>query len=48
MGINMAPFVPYVVEDRGRGERIFDIYTKLLSERIVFLGWPIDDEVSIL
>ncbi|WP_349682153.1 ATP-dependent Clp protease proteolytic subunit, partial [Mesotoga sp. UBA5825] len=42
----MAPFVPYVVEDRGRGERIFDIYTKLLSERIVFLGWPIDDEVS--
>ncbi|RAM58810.1 Clp protease ClpP, partial [Mesotoga sp. SC_4PWL113PWK15] len=39
-------FVPYVVEDRGRGERIFDIYTKLLSERIVFLGWPIDDEVS--
>ncbi|AFK06601.1 MULTISPECIES: ATP-dependent Clp endopeptidase proteolytic subunit ClpP [Mesotoga] len=46
MGINMAPFVPYVVEDRGRGERIFDIYTKLLSERIVFLGWPIDDEVS--
>ncbi|HAY98560.1 MAG TPA: ATP-dependent Clp endopeptidase proteolytic subunit ClpP, partial [Mesotoga sp.] len=46
MDINMAPFVPYVVEDRGRGERIFDIYTKLLSERIVFLGWPIDDEVS--
>jgi len=46
MDINMAPFIPYVVEDRGRGERIFDIYTKLLSERIVFLGWPIDDEVS--
>jgi len=46
MDTNMAPFVPYVVEDRGRGERIFDIYTKLLSERIVFLGWPIDDEVS--
>jgi len=46
METNMAPFVPYVVEDRGRGERIFDIYTKLLSERIVFLGWPIDDEVS--
>jgi ATP-dependent Clp protease protease subunit len=46
MDTNMAPFIPYVVEDRGRGERIFDIYTKLLSERIVFLGWPIDDEVS--
>lgn len=46
MSINMSPFVPYVVEDRGRGERIFDIFTKLLSERIVFLGWPIDDEIS--
>jgi len=46
MDINMAPFVPYVVEDRGRGERIFDIFTKLLAERIVFLGWQIDDEIS--
>jgi len=46
MDTNMSPFVPYVVEDRGRGERIFDIFTKLLSERIVFLGWPIDDEIS--
>jgi ATP-dependent Clp protease protease subunit len=46
MDISMAPFVPYVVEDRGRGERIFDIFTKLLAERIVFLGWPIDDEIS--
>ncbi|WP_162492877.1 ATP-dependent Clp endopeptidase proteolytic subunit ClpP [Kosmotoga arenicorallina] len=40
------PVVPYVVENRGRGERIYDIFTKLLNERIVFLGWPIDDEVS--
>ncbi len=46
MDTNMAPFVPYVVEDRGKGRKDFDIYTKLLSERIVFLGWPIDDEVS--
>ncbi|RKX51056.1 MAG: ATP-dependent Clp protease proteolytic subunit, partial [Thermotogae bacterium] len=40
------PVVPYVVENRGRGERIYDIFTKLLNERIIFLGWPIDDEVS--
>jgi len=42
----MMPVVPYVVENRGRGERIYDIFTKLLNERIIFLGWPIDDEVS--
>ncbi|AKI98191.1 ATP-dependent Clp endopeptidase proteolytic subunit ClpP [Kosmotoga pacifica] len=42
----MMPVVPYVVENRGRGERIYDIFTKLLSERIIFLGWPIDDEIS--
>lgn len=46
MDIRMQPVVPYVVEDRGRGERIYDIFTKLLSERIIFLGWPIDDEIS--
>ncbi len=40
------PVVPYVVENKGKGERIYDIFTKLLSERIVFLGWPIDDEIS--
>jgi len=42
----MSPVVPYVVETKGHGERIYDIFTKLLSERIVFLGWPIDDEIS--
>lgn len=46
MNIKMQPVVPYVVEDRGRGERIYDIFTKLLSERIIFLGWPVDDEIS--
>lgn len=46
MKTNMSPVVPYVVETKGHGERIYDIFTKLLSERIVFLGWPIDDEIS--
>ncbi|HAA85330.1 MAG TPA: ATP-dependent Clp endopeptidase proteolytic subunit ClpP [Kosmotogaceae bacterium] len=46
MRTNMSPVVPYVVETKGHGERIYDIFTKLLSERIVFLGWPIDDEIS--
>lgn len=46
MDFKMMPVVPYVVENRGRGERIYDIFTKLLNERIIFLGWPIDDEVS--
>ncbi|MDK2950438.1 MAG: ATP-dependent Clp protease, protease subunit [Kosmotogales bacterium] len=41
-----GPYVPYVIDDRGRGERIFDIYTKLLQERIIFLGFPIDDDVA--
>ncbi|MFB2921921.1 MULTISPECIES: ATP-dependent Clp endopeptidase proteolytic subunit ClpP [Aerosakkonema] len=38
--------VPMVVEQSGMGERAFDIYSRLLRERIVFLGTPIDDEVS--
>ena len=43
---NNGPYVPYVIDDRGRGERIYDIYTKLLQERIIFLGFPINDEVA--
>ena len=35
--------VPVVVEQTARGERSFDIYSRLLKERIVFLGTPIDD-----
>ncbi len=46
MNPKMSPVVPYVVETKAHGERIYDIFTKLLSERIVFLGWPVDDEVS--
>jgi ATP-dependent Clp protease protease subunit len=40
--------VPTVVEQTNRGERAFDIYSKLLKERIVFLGTPIDDTVANL
>ena len=40
--------VPVVVEQTGAGERAFDIYSRLLKERIIFLGTPIDDTVSSL
>jgi ATP-dependent Clp protease, protease subunit len=40
--------VPSVVEPSDRGERVFDIYSRLLRERIVFLGTPIDDDVANL
>ena len=42
------PLVPMVIERDGRGERSFDIYSRLLNERIVFLGSPIDDDVANL
>lgn len=38
--------IPYVIEQSPRGERSFDIYSRLLNERIVFLGEPIDDQVA--
>jgi len=41
-------FVPIVVEQSARGERSFDIYSRLLSERIVFLGVPVDDQIANL
>ena len=40
--------VPTVIEQTNRGERAFDIYSRLLKERIIFLGTPIDDTVSNL
>ncbi len=43
-----AYLVPVVVEQTSRGERSFDIYSRLLKERIVFLGTPIDDAVGNL
>ena len=39
-------FVPYVVEQTGRGERSYDIYSRLLKDRIIFLGTAIDDGVA--
>ena len=44
----MSPNIPMVVEQTSRGERAFDIYSRLLSERIVFLGTPVDDWVANL
>ena len=44
----MNQLVPMVVEQTGRFERAYDIYSRLLKERIVFLGTPIDDTVSSL
>ncbi len=38
--------IPYVVEQTGRGERGYDIYSRLLKDRIVFLGTPVDDNVA--
>ena len=40
------PLIPMVVEESPRGERSFDIYSRLLKERIIFLGTPIDDGVA--
>jgi ATP-dependent Clp protease protease subunit len=42
------PLIPMVVQQDGRGERSFDIYSRLLNERIVFLGQPVDDEIANL
>ncbi len=44
----MSPLVPMVVEQTSRGERAFDIYSRLLSERIIFLGTAINDQVANL
>jgi ATP-dependent Clp protease protease subunit len=46
--IENSYLVPTVVEQTSRGERAFDIYSRLLSERIIFLGTPIDDTVANL
>src|ERR1700722_11898031 len=42
------PLVPMVIERTARGEREFDIYSRLLNERIIFLGTPIDDKIANL
>jgi ATP-dependent Clp protease, protease subunit len=42
------PLVPVVIQQDSRGERSFDIYSRLLRERVIFLGTPVDDEVANL
>ncbi|MBW4839057.1 MAG: ATP-dependent Clp endopeptidase proteolytic subunit ClpP [Paenibacillaceae bacterium] len=42
----MSSVIPYVIEQTGRGERSYDIYSRLLKDRIVFLGSAIDDQVA--
>ncbi len=44
----MSPLIPMVIEQDSRGERAFDIYSRLLKERIIFLGTPIDDQIANL
>ena len=44
----MSPLVPMVIEQTSRGERAFDIYSRLLNERIIFLGTPVDDQIANL
>src|SRR2546423_5060555 len=44
----MSPLVPMVVEQTSRGERAFDIYSRLLNERIIFLGTPVTDDIANL
>ena len=44
----MSYYVPIVLENTGRGERSMDIYSRLLKDRIIFIGTPIDDMVANL
>lgn len=48
MGCMTMSLVPMVVEQSGRGERAFDIFSRMLRDRIIFLNGPIDDTVSAL
>src|SRR5436305_2854695 len=48
IGWGTMPLIPMVIERTARGEREFDIYSRLLNERIIFLGTPIDDQVANL
>jgi len=42
------PLIPMVIEQSSRGERAYDIYSRLLKDRIIFLGTPMDDEIANL
>lgn len=48
MSITVNQLIPMVVEQTHRGERSYDIYSRLLKDRIVFLGCPVDDAISNL
>ncbi len=41
-----SALIPYVIEQSPRGERSFDIYSRMLNERVIFLGEPVDDHVA--
>jgi ATP-dependent Clp protease protease subunit len=45
---DMSPIIPTVIEETSRGERAFDIYSRLLNERVVFLGMEVDAEIGNL
>ena len=44
----MSPLIPMVIEQTSRGERSFDIYSRLLNERIIFLGTPVTEDIANL
>ncbi len=46
--MEVSPLVPFVIEQTSRGERSFDIFSRLLNERVIFLGTPVGDEVANL
>lgn len=46
MSVSSSYLIPTVIEQTGRGERAYDIYSRLLKDRIIFLGTPIDDGVA--
>ncbi|MEA2376284.1 MAG: ATP-dependent Clp protease, protease subunit, partial [Thermoleophilaceae bacterium] len=48
IGRAQSSLVPMVLEQTSRGERSFDIYSRLLNERIVFIGQQIDDDIANL
>ncbi len=41
-----SALIPYVIETKGRGERAYDIYSRLLEDRIIFIGFPIEDQLA--
>ena len=46
MSYDINGVIPYVIEQSPRGERAMDIYSRLLRDRIIFLGTPVDDQVA--